>query len=250
MDASEIFEGYAKDYTAGRPDYAFELIDCMYGKGGISKVSAVADIGSGTGKFARHLIERGSEVYCVEPSSDMRKTAEKELSGYPNFHSVKGDAEHSNLGDGSVDFVTTAQAFHWFDVELFRAECKRILRPGGKVFLIWNMRGETDALNKEMHEIYEKYCPDFRGFNGGIKKDDERIKRFFVNGYEYVSFDHPLCLDRETFIARSLSGSYSLQAGDKDFDGYMRAIEGVFEKNETDGMVTIANMSVAYIGTL
>ena len=123
MDASKIFEGYAKDYTAGRPDYAPGLIDCMYGEGGITKGSAVADIGSGTGKFARHLIEKGSEVYCVEPSSDMRQTAEKELSGYSNFHSVNGDAEHSNLEDKSVDFVTTAQAFHWFDIELFRAEC-------------------------------------------------------------------------------------------------------------------------------
>ena len=249
MDTSKIFDGYAKDYTVGRPDYAPELIECMYGDHGFSKDSVIADVGSGTGKFARHLIERGSEVYCVEPSDDMRQTAENELSGYPNFHSVKGDAEHSNLEDSSVDFVTTAQAFHWFDVERFRAECKRILKSGGRVFLIWNMRGESDALNREMHEIYEKYCPDFRGFNGGIKKDDERIKHFFENGYEYISFDHPLYLDRDTFIARSLSGSYSLQSGDKDFDIYMSEIEDVFEKNSVDGMVTIANMSVAYFGT-
>ena len=249
MDTSKIFDGYAKDYTVGRPDYAPELIECMYGDHGFSKDSVIADVGSGTGKFARHLIERGSEVYCVEPSDDMRHTAENELSGYPNFHSVKGDAEHSNLEDSSVDFVTTAQAFHWFDVERFRAECKRILKSGGRVFLIWNMRGESDALNREMHEIYEKYCPDFRGFNGGIKKDDERIKHFFENGYEYISFDHPLYLDRDTFIARSLSGSYSLQSGDKDFDIYMSEIEDVFEKNSVDGMVTIANMSVAYFGT-
>ncbi|MBR5182264.1 MAG: class I SAM-dependent methyltransferase [Clostridiales bacterium] len=249
MDTSKIFDGYAKDYTVGRPDYAPELIECMYGDHGFSKDSVIADVGSGTGKFARHLIERGSEVYCVEPSDDMRQTAENELSGYPNFHSVKGDAEHSNLGDSSVDFVTTAQAFHWFDVERFRAECKRILKSGGRVFLIWNMRGECDALNREMHEIYEKYCPDFRGFNGGIKKNDERIKYFFENGYEYISFDHPLYLDRDTFIARSLSGSYSLQSGNKDFDIYMSEIEDVFEKNSVDGMVTIANMSVAYFGT-
>ena len=249
MDTAKIFDGYAKDYTVGRPDYAPELIECMYGDHGFSKDSVIADVGSGTGKFARHLIERGSEVYCVEPSDDMRQTAENELSGYPNFHSVKGDAEHSNLEDSSVDFVTTAQAFHWFDVERFRAECKRILKSGGRVFLIWNMRGESDALNREMHEIYEKYCPDFRGFNGGIKKDDDRIKHFFENGYEYISFDHPLYLDRDTFIARSLSGSYSLQSGDKDFDIYMSEIEDVFEKNSVDGMVTIANMSVAYFGT-
>ena len=249
MDTSKLFDGYAKDYAAGRPDYAMELIECMYGKHGISKDSVIADIGSGTGKFARHLIERGSEVFCVEPNDDMRQTAERELSEFPNFHSVKGDAEMSGLPDQSVDFITTAQAFHWFNVERFREECRRILRPGGKVFLIWNMRDESELLNSEMRGIYEKYCPDFRGFNGGIKKDDERIKAFFKNGYEYISFDHPLFLDRDTFIARSLSGSYSLKEGDKDFGVYMSEIKAVFEKNCVNGMALIANQSVAYFGT-
>ena len=250
MDTSKIFDGYAKDYTAGRPDYAPELIECMYKEYGISKTSLIADIGSGTGKFARHLLERGSEVYCVEPNDDMRQTAEKELSGFPNFRSVKGDAENSSLESSCVDFITTAQAFHWFDVSMFRKECKRILRPGGRVFLIWNMRGEKDPLNMEMYEIYKKYCPEFRGFNGGIRKDDERIREFFGGRNEYISFDHPLFLDRETFIARSLSGSYSLKEGDCDFDGYMASIVDVFYKNSRNGMVTIANQSVAYSGFL
>ena len=112
------------------------------------------------------------------------------------------------------------------------------------------MRGKEDPLNIEMHEIYTKYCPDFKGFNGGIKKDDERIKAFFKNKYDYVEFDHPLILDKATFIARSLSGSYSLQEGDKNFDEYMNEIERVFEKNSNNGTITIENKSVAYIGTI
>jgi len=250
MGTSNIFDGYAGDYTVGRPGYAPELLECMYGKYGMSRKSVIADIGSGTGKFAKHLIERGSEVYCVEPNDDMRRTAENELGAYSNFHSVAGDAENTSLADESVDFITTAQAFHWFDVERFRQECNRILKKDGKVFLIWNMRDETVGLNQDMLKIYTKYCPDFRGFNGGIKTDDERISAFFRSQYDYIAFNHPLYLDKEKFIARSLSGSYSLKDGDKDFETYITEITGVFDKYSDQGMVTIANESVAYLGRI
>ena len=85
MDSTRKFDGYAKDYAVGRPSYALDLINCLYERYGISEKSVIADIGSGTGKFAKHLLERGSQVYCVEPNDDMRQTAEKELGSYEKF---------------------------------------------------------------------------------------------------------------------------------------------------------------------
>ena len=249
MNNTDLFDGYAQAYTVGRPDYSRKLIDCMYDKYGISKDSVVADIGSGTGKFAKHLIDRGSEVFCVEPGSDMRQTAEKELSQFANFHSIAGDAENTTLPNNSVDFITTAQAFHWFDVSKFKEECRRILRPNGKVFLIWNIRDIEDPVNSSMFEINKKYCPDFHGFGGGIKRDDPRIQQFFNNNYERISFDHPLVLDKDTFIARCLSGSYSLKEGDKNFYEYLSQINAVFAGNSDNGIIKIGNASVAYVGT-
>ena len=79
MDSTKMFDGYANDYTVGRPSYAAELIDCLYNKYGFSKSSIIADIGSGTGKFAKHLLDRGSQVYCVEPNDDMRDLLLDEL---------------------------------------------------------------------------------------------------------------------------------------------------------------------------
>lgn len=248
MGSTKKFDGRAKDYTTGRPNYAQELIDSLYDKYGISASSVIADIGSGTGKFARHLLDRGSKVYCVEPNDDMRSTAEKELSSYPCFYSVKGDAEDTALEDSSVDFITTAQAFHWFDVKRFRKECLRILRLKGKAILIWNIRDMNSPLNKELYDIYTEYCPDFKGFGGGIKKDDERIKEFFGGKYDYISYDHPLYYDREKFIARSLSGSYSLKEGDINYDKYIKAITDVFDGYSKNGEIKLGNSSVAYIG--
>lgn len=250
MDTTKKFDGYAKDYTSGRPNYAKELLDSMYSDHGMKEDSVIADIGSGTGKFAKHLLDRKSNVYCVEPNDDMRSTAESELSGYTNFHSVNGDAEHTTLGDKSVDFITTAQAFHWFDVGRFRQECARILRDYGKVFLIWNVRDMDDKLNQELYRVYTEYCPDFHGFSGGIEKDDKRIQKFFNGSYDYISFENRLFYDKEKFIARSLSGSYSLKEGDENYSEYINAITALFGENAEDGIVSIANNSVAYIGMI
>lgn len=250
MDTTKKFDGRAGDYTVSRPSYAIELIDCLYSNYGVTETSVIADIGSGTGKFAKHLLEKGSEVYCVEPNDDMRCVAECELCGYTNFHSVQGNAENTTLGNGFVDFITTAQAFHWFDVKKFKQECMRIIKNNGKVFLIWNVRDNEDLLNQELHQIYSKYCPNFVGFSGGIEKDDQRIKEFFNGQYDYVAFDNPLYLDKERFIARSLSGSYSLKEGDKEYEEYIEALISVFDKYANNGVVSIVNQSVAYIGTI
>ena len=250
MDTTNRFDGYSKNYTVGRPQYAKELIDCLYNEYGMSEASVVADIGSGTGKFAMHLLERNSEVYCVEPNDDMRMVAENELRMFSNFHSIKGDAENTTLEDNSVDFVTTAQAFHWFDVQKFKQECSRILKNNGKAALIWNLRDESDPLNQDMYRIFSEHCPDFKGFGGGIAKDDPRIQLFFNDKYDYISFDNPLYYERDRFIARNLSGSYSLKEGDKGFDDYLKEIENTFNKYACDGIVSIANRSVAYIGNI
>lgn len=248
MDTTKNFDGYAKDYTVGRPSYAAELIDYLFNNCNLNAESVIADIGSGTGKLSRQFLERGCRVYAVEPNNDMRHTSEIELADYERFYSVLGDAENTTLEDDSVDFITTAQAFHWFNGSQFRRECKRILKSSGRVALIWNVRDMTDLLNQDLYNIYSKYCPQFKGFSGGIKKDDQRIKDFFNDHYTYVSFDNPLYFDRDKFIARSLSGSYSLKEGDRDFNEYMDAINELFDKYSKDGIVVMANSSDAYIG--
>ncbi len=250
MDSTKKFDGRAKDYTAARPSYAAALIDCLYSSFDFSADSVIADIGSGTGKFAAHLLEKGSTVCCVEPNEDMRRAAEKVLSGYEKFRSVNGGAEDTTLADDSVDHITTAQAFHWFDTEKFRRECSRIIRKGGKVALIWNVRDISAPVNRELHSLFTRFCPDFHGFSGGITQDDDRIKQFFGGAYDHVSFDNPLYLDRERFISRCLSGSYSLKEGDPDYPEYIKAVKALFDKYAADGIVTVPNRSEAYIGTV
>lgn len=250
MDTTNKFDGRATDYTVARPSYSMDFINCLYSQHGLSKASIIADIGSGTGKFSKLLLDRRSEVYCVEPNADMRSVAEKELCGYINFHSVAGNAENTNLKDNFVDCITVAQAFHWFDVPKFKQECLRIIKTGSKVFLIWNIRDYADIINQEWHNVFSHYCPNFNGFSNGIERDDPKIKAFFDKSYEYVSFNYPLIFDRETFIKRSLSSSYSLKKGDVNYEQYIFGLNELFAEYEHNGLISISNQSVAYMGMI
>ena len=250
MNTHKQFDGYANDYTAGRPQYSDEMINRILEICDMSENFTIADIGSGTGKFSSQLLMRGYEVFAVEPNDDMRNTAESELSSYKNFHSINGDAENTTLENDSVDLITTAQVFHWFDVAKFKAECKRIKKKNGKISLIWNVRDMSASINQELYEIYKKYCPRFIGFSGGIIKDDPRIKEFFGNEYEYISCVNPLSLDKEKFIKRSLSGSYSIKEGDRCYEEYINSIVDIFERYCKHDSVIIPNSSVAYMGNI
>lgn len=248
MDNTQKFNSLANDYTAGRPDYADAFVESLYSKYGFSEQSVISDIGSGTGRFAKQLLQKGSFVYCVEPNDDMRNTAIEELSGYKGFSAINGNADETKLKEESVDFITTAQAFHWFDVDSFKRESRRILRNDKMVFLIWNVRDMTGGINQDSFKIYSKFCPNFKGFNGGIKKDDIRIRRYFDDSYEYVEFDNPLYYSKDKFISRSLSGSYTLRKEDKNYSEFLNELNELFEKYAQDQMVAMGNKTVAYIG--
>ena len=250
MDSTQRFNGLARDYTIGRPAYSTELMEYLYTRVGFSAQSVIADIGSGTGKFTKQLLDKGSFAYGVEPNDDMRKTAVRELDKYMNFQAIKGTATDTSLREKSVDFITTAQAFHWFDVAGFKAECRRILKENGKVVLLWNMRDMTSDKNQECFQIYQKYCPNFKGFGGGIQKDDIRIKQFFDSNYEYIEFENDLFYNKDTFISRSLSGSYSLQCSDEKYNEYIESLEAIFDKYAQDGILMMKNKVVAYIGMI
>lgn len=247
MNDTERFTGRHLDYAAARPSYPRAAIDYLCGAYAPPRAHTAADVGSGTGKLSAQLLEAGFTVYGVEPNADMRRTAEELLGGSGRFRSVDGSDRATGLAEGSVDFVTAAQAFHWFDPLAFRAECLRILRPGGRVFLIWNVRAEA-PLNQALAGVFQRYCPDFKGFSGGIREDDERIRTFFRGGYEKLRFPSPLAFDRERFLRRCFSSSYSLPEGRPDYPAYCQALEALFDAFSRDGLLTQPNETLVYAG--
>lgn len=197
MESKDLFSQKGNIYAIGRPTYASQLIEYLFRKVGFNKNSIIADIGSGTGIFAKQIVDFCDTVICIEPNEDMRRVAHRNLSSYPNIQIVDGDAENTKLGNNSVDFITAAQSFHWFDTDKFLAESKRILKPNGKVFLVWNVRDSESELCKENYRIFDNYCPQFKGFSGGLIKNDKRIVKYFSGKYETIEFDNPILFDKE-----------------------------------------------------
>ena len=142
MQGIDRFSDKAKKYERYRPQYPEEALTEILRQSGIIPYTnqKVADIGSGTGKFTKLLLDRGFEVYAVEPNNEMRAIAEKKFIDNEHFNSISATSEDTTLEDRSISLITVAQAFHYFDIENTKKEFLRILKPGGKVALLWNFR--------------------------------------------------------------------------------------------------------------
>lgn len=246
MDHTHRFDGKSDIYEKIRPAYADGLFAYFADTLHIPADSVVADIGAGTGIFTKQLLSCGYTVFAVEPNRDMREKAEKALSDNARFHSVCGTATDTTLPVGSVDLVTAAQAFHWFPPEEFRRECRRILRPDGMVMLVYNTRDKGADCTKALAEVYRTYNPTFHDYSNGIS--DEKCRAFFDGACDVYRADNRQIYDRQGYIDRALSSSYSLKEGDKDFAAYVKALGDIFDRYATDGHITVPTDTVAYIG--
>lgn len=244
------FTGKQADYAAARPEYAQGFLDLLRELYPLPGPWTAADIGSGTGKLSAQLLRAGFAVYAVEPNRDMRREAEQRLASCPGFQSVEGCDRATGLEDRSVDFITVAQAFHWFDPEAFGRECRRILRENGRVFLVWNARNPEAPVTRELAAVFREFCPDFRAFTGGMERDDPRIRAFFDGAYDAWAFEQPLLYSEEGFLRRAFSSSYSLPREHPEFEPYRRALAAVFRRHAAGERVTVENETVVYSGRL
>ena len=211
-----------------RPSYPNEYIDYLLSANELNENQIVADIGSGTGIFSHQLLESGLHVIGVEPNDDMRKMAEQSLNQYPRFQSIKATAENTTLKENSVDLVTVAQAFHWFDKEAFKIECQRILKQKAHVALVWNSRDVTSPLIQENAEICQKTCPTFKGFSGGIDETPEMFNSFLKMESMSLKNIKMIFLTMKVF-RRNLSASYAPKENDEEYKNFVLLLSELFE---------------------
>jgi len=246
IDNTKKFSGRAAVYREARSGYAAGLFEFLARQWGIGQGSLVADIGSGTGILTAALLDLGATVYAVEPNRDMRLLAEQDLGDRERFVSVDGTAEESGLPAGKFDLVCAASAFHWFDPILFKRECQRILKPDGRVALIWNESQLSADVNRAREEVYKKYCPNFVGFSGGHKNHPEIKEAFFDGKMRELRFANPVIYDKNRFVGRLLSSSYSLTEEDPNFEAYLRELEAIFDRIAVDGQIVMPQETVLY----
>jgi SAM-dependent methyltransferase len=129
------FAGVAEAYDRARPTYPVEAVSWLAG----NTRGRVLELGAGTGKLTEPLLGLGHHVVATDPAEPMLRLLARNL---PGARMCLATAEQIPLASRSVDLVVSAQAFHWFDLELALPEIARVLRPGGQLALAWNVRDE------------------------------------------------------------------------------------------------------------
>jgi SAM-dependent methyltransferase len=251
VDPTGRFTHRAGAYVKSRPSYPPALFDLLENECGLGPKTVVADLGSGTGIFTRPLLERGATVHAIEPNDDMRGEAERMLSGESRFHSVKGTAEATTLAPSSIDLVTSAQAFHWFDIAKTKAEIARILVDDGFVALVWNDRDLDGTPFLEDYEaLLTKKFPGYLALQGKANNIAAFDAVFGAGRWTRRAVPNEQRLDREGLHARVMSASYAPREGEEAHRLLARALDDIFDRHAESGTVRITYACVAIFGRL
>jgi SAM-dependent methyltransferase len=234
--ASQGFQVAADAYERARPGYPAEAIGTLVAALGIASGRKVLDLAAGTGKLTRDLTPTGAQVIAVEPVEAMR---EKLVGIEPPARVLAGTAQAIPLRDASVDAVTVAQAFHWFDTRPAIDEIHRVLRPGGKLALVWNVRDEVVGWVHGLTAIIEPHrgeAPTHR--SGAWRRALDRSARF--SSLQRHTFRYEQRLTPEEVVDRVASVSFIAALPPREYEivaGQVRAL--LAHDPQTQGLAEI-----------
>lgn len=220
----DAFGRTAREYELGRPGWPGELLDRVAADLGLGPEAEVLDLGAGTGKLTRELVPRFQRVVAVEPDDDMRTVLQEVV---PGADARAGTAESIPLGDGEVDAVFSAEAFHWFANDEALAEIVRVLRPGGGLSILWNYPLEYADLGEEAEAVIGAAFE--RGGQPGLPRvlsGEWRgpIERAGFEELREESLERELVRSRDEWIANMLSVSSIAHQPREDRDELARRL--------------------------
>ena len=196
------------------------------------------------------LLENGNPVFAVEPNAEMRLAGEAFLAEFPRLRSVDGKAERTTLPDESIDFVTAAQAAHWFDRERARGEFARILKPSGWLVLLWNERLlDSTPFLRAYEELLLQYGTDYQEIRH--ERTTEAVNEFFDPApSEERTFPMRQEFDYAGLEGRLLSSSYAPGPGHSKHEPMLKALRKIFSEHAMDGRVGFEYKTRVYFGRL
>jgi ubiquinone/menaquinone biosynthesis C-methylase UbiE len=221
------FGEVADAYERARPGYPDKAVRWLTGESPCD----VVDLGAGTGKLTRSLIALGNSVTAVEPLGEMRAQLE---AAVPGVQALSGTAERIPLPDGAADVVTCAQSFHWFDHPAALREIARVLRPGGRLALVWNMRDDREPWVAKLSEAVLG--------NETIDEFDvqEPIAASGLFGpVEHETFSYVQPLGRTRLLELVLSRSYCAVRSDEERAPMLEQVGRIFDEHAVAGAVDL-----------
>lgn len=213
----------ADAYERGRPDYPTALVGRLVDLLGARPRSRILDVGAGTGKLTRPLAARGVRVVAVEPESAMR---DRLADAVPQADILDGVAEAIPLPDRSVDGAVAAQAFHWFRPDEALVELHRVLRPGGRLALVWNVRDVEVRWVRKLGRLVEALAGDVPSYQAGTLPPVFRRQRLFGPA-RHERFRHVQVVDRAGVRDRVASVSYVAMASPAVRDALLADVDAL-----------------------
>jgi ubiquinone/menaquinone biosynthesis C-methylase UbiE len=230
------FGGVADAYERSRPGYPEDAVRWLAGE----QPCDVVDLGAGTGKLTRSLVALGHRVTAVEPLAEM---LDQLRSAVPEATALQGGAEAIPLPAGSTDVVTVAQAFHWFDQGPALVEIARVLRPGGRVALVWNIRDESQSYVSQLSDAMV----------GRTGVDMGSVDPIDASGLfepvEHATFSHVQEVDRETLRELVLSRSYCAVRSEEERAPVLQNVDDLFMEHARDGVLKLPYLSECFRAT-
>jgi SAM-dependent methyltransferase len=214
-------------YRRGRPSYPDDAVAFLVHELGIHQDRDVLELGAGTGKLTELIALSGARVTAIEPVAAMREALERNC---PTVAVLDGTAEAIPLADNSVDAVVAAQSFHWFDGDRALPEIHRVLREGGTLGLIWNIRDEASDWSERLTGIFDRLAGDGPRYRDGAWRAAFERTSLFGPLHHRVAY-HLHHVTHEAFMDRVLSVSYVASATEQERE---RVRDEVNELLDTD----------------
>jgi SAM-dependent methyltransferase len=248
-DATDRFTGRAGHYARHRPLYPAALLETLVADAVLRPGDLVADVGAGTGILSELLLRNGNAVVAVEPNASMRDGLAPLQRAWPSLRVTGGTAEATQLAQASVNIVVAGQAFHWFDPVPAKREFARILRPGGRIALVWNVRDKTSTPFLRGYEaMLDRYAPEYARLKAG-PIDLPVLEAFFApGGFEARNFPHHTVYDLAGLEGLLCSTSYAPQPGDASHASMRAELGRLFAANARDGAVTMQYQTQLFFG--
>ncbi len=250
MDNTQRFSNRVDNYVKYRPHYPGNIIGYIKAETNLNASSVIADIGSGTGILTELFLQNGCKAIGIEPNAAMRFKAEELLSSYKNFVSIDGTAEQTTLADNSVDLITAAQAFHWFDVVKTKIEFTRIAKADAHVVLIWNDRETISAFEKEYEAFLLKYATDYASINHR-HITPENIETFlYPQPVKTALFVNEQVFNFEGLKGRLLSSSYISAEESETYFTMLKELQELFNRYQANDTVRFNYQTKIFSGKI
>jgi SAM-dependent methyltransferase len=247
-DPTKRFSTRVEHYRRFRPGYPGSLTSLLREHDSLRPGDVVADLGFGTGKLAELFLADGHVVYAVEPNDEMRE-AGRQLVGNERCHVVAGRAEQTGLPEAGIDLAVAGQAFHWFEPDATFTELRRILKPAGRLALIWNVRDERwSAFMTEYEALLADHGTDYRNVGAHGIDAPTRKRLFGPRGGLFHELPNEQRLDRDGLIGRVLSASYAPEPGAAGHAAMIEALDDLFRRHENSGAVVLRYRTAVYHG--